>query len=53
MENTALDKAQIIADFSQQTVYLMGSSFVVGSMVTLFILLVLDWVRDSNKDDGK
>jgi hypothetical protein len=23
----------------------MGGSFIVGSMVTLFILLVLDWVR--------
>lgn len=48
--NTNLDKIQLISDFSQQTVYLMGSSFVLGSMFTLFILLVLDWVRrDKNE----
>jgi hypothetical protein len=49
-ENVNLDKVQLISDFSQQTVYLMGSSFVLGSMFTLFILLVLDWVRrDKNE----
>lgn len=44
-----INNAQIISEISQQTVYLMGSSFVLGSMFTLFILLVLDWVR---RDSG-
>ncbi len=44
-KQTAIDKVQILSDISQQTVYLMGCSFVIGSMFTLFILLVLDWVR--------
>lgn len=41
----ALDKMQILSDISQQTIYLMGSAFVLGSMFTLFLLLVLDWIR--------
>ncbi len=50
MENHAVQKMQILSDFSQQTVYLMGSSFVLGSMFTLFILLILDWIRrDKNE----
>lgn len=49
-KSTAAEKAQILSDISQQTIYLMGSSFVIGSMFTLFILLVLDWVRrDKNE----
>ncbi len=50
MENQAMQKVQILSEFSQQTVYLMGSAFVLGSMFTLFILLILDWIRrDKNE----
>lgn len=45
-----MEKVQIVSEFSQQTIYLMGSSFVLGSMVTLFLLLVLDWVRRDKND---
>lgn len=45
VQQAAQDKAQLLVEFSQQTVYLMASSFVLGSMFTLFILLVLDFVR--------
>lgn len=50
-KNTAaLDKIQFVSDISQSTIYLMGSSFVLGGMFTLFILLVLDWVRRKDND---
>jgi hypothetical protein len=32
-------------DISQNSIYLMGASFVLGSLFTLFLLLVLDFVR--------
>lgn len=44
-QSDALEKVQILSDISQQTIYLMGTSFVLGSMMTLFVLLILDWVR--------
>jgi hypothetical protein len=50
MEGQAIQKAQILSDISQQTVYLMGSSFVLGSMVTLLLLLILDWIRRDKND---
>jgi hypothetical protein len=52
MENTTntVDNAQILADFSQQTIYLMGGSFVLGSLFTLFLLLVLDFIRRNKSD---
>ena len=30
---------------SENSIYLMGASFVLGSLFTLFLLLVLDFVR--------
>lgn len=46
MENTmSPDKAQAVLEFTQNTVYLMGASFVLGSLFTLFLLLILDFVR--------
>lgn len=44
-------KIQLISEISQQTIYLMGASFVLGSMFTLFILLVLDWVRRGSENE--
>lgn len=39
------ENAQMLADITQNTIYLMGASFVLGSLFTLFLLLVLDFVR--------
>lgn len=36
---------QLLADLSERTIYLMGGSFILGSLFTLFLLLVLDFVR--------
>lgn len=34
-----------MAQFTQQTIYLMGMCFILGSLFTIFILLILDMVR--------
>jgi hypothetical protein len=39
------EKTQMLMDITQNTIYLMGASFVLGSLFTLFLLLVLDFVR--------
>lgn len=39
------DHTQTLLDLTQNTIYLMGASFVLGSLFTLFLLLVLDFVR--------
>ncbi len=39
------ETTQMMADFTQNTVYLMGASFILGSLFTLFLLLILDFVR--------
>jgi len=38
-------------ELTQNTIYLMGGSFILGSLFTLFLLLILDFVR-RNKGDG-
>jgi len=40
-----VDSTAVIADITQSTIYLMGASFVLGSLFTLFLLLILDFVR--------
>ena len=39
------ENAQVLMELKQSTVYMMGASFVLGSMFTLFLLLVLDFTR--------
>ena len=39
------DNAQALLDITQNTIWLMGGSFLVGVFFTLFILLMLDFVR--------
>lgn len=34
-----------LMELTTQSIYLMGASFVLGSLFTLFLLLVLDFVR--------
>lgn len=47
MENKSLtpEQTQNLLDITQNSIYLMGASFVLGSLFTLFLLLVLDFVR--------
>lgn len=40
-----MENAQLLMDITQNTIYLMGASFVLGSLFTLLLLLILDFVR--------
>lgn len=37
--------AQLGKELAQQTVYLMGISFMLGSLFTIFVLIILDMLR--------
>lgn len=39
-------------ELAQQTVFLMGVSFILGSLVTIFILLILDMLRAIKAGQG-
>lgn len=53
MENhVSPEKLQSAADITQSTIYLMGASFVLGSLFTLFLLLVLDFVRRNKSEQS-
>ena len=45
------ETTQNLLDITQNSIYLMGASFVLGSLFTLFLLLVLDFLRRS-KGEG-
>ena len=42
---THAEFTQNMLDITQGTIYLMGASFVLGSLFTLLLLLALDFVR--------
>ena len=44
------ENTQALIDITQGTIYLMGFSFILGSLFTIFILLVLDFVRRNKTD---
>jgi hypothetical protein len=44
------EHSQALMDITQNTIYLMGASFVLGSLFTLFLLLVLDFIRRNKAD---
>lgn len=48
----AAGSTQALAEVTQQTVYLMGASFILGSLVTLLLLLVLDFIRRNKATNG-
>lgn len=40
-----VQNAAFLIQLTQQTIYLMGISFLLGSLFTIFVLLILDMVR--------
>lgn len=46
------ETTQMMADITQNTVYLMGASFILGSLFTLFLLLILDFVRRNKTENA-
>jgi hypothetical protein len=49
-KHMSADNSQALMDITQNTIYLMGASFVLGSLFTLFLLLVLDFIRRNKTD---
>ena len=47
---TTMSHAEFAALITQQTVYLMGISFMLGSLFTIFILLILDMMRAAREN---
>lgn len=45
MDKLSPENVKLLANFSEHTIYLMGGSFVLGSLFTIFLLLILDFVR--------
>ena len=47
MEKIAVttENSAVLASITQNTIMLMGASFILGSLFTLFLLLILDFVR--------
>lgn len=43
---------QALLDITQNTIYLMGASFILGSLFTFFLLLVLDFVRRNKTENN-
>lgn len=46
------ENQQALLEITQSTIYLMGASFILGSLFTLFLLLVLDFVRRNKTDQN-
>ncbi len=42
-----MQKQEILNQLAQHTIYLMGVSFILGSLCTIFILLILEMVRSA------
>jgi hypothetical protein len=45
------ENSEVLMQVAQNAIYLMGASFVLGSLFTLLLLLILDFVR-RNKTQG-
>jgi hypothetical protein len=44
MQN-ATSNAELVHDITVSTVYLLGASFVLGSLFTILLLMMLDFIR--------
>ncbi len=54
MEKLSPEHIKLLSDLSEHTIYLMGGSFVLGSLFTIFLLLTLDFVRHMQAEkEGK
>jgi len=45
MENMSPENSQMLTELSERTVYLMGGSFILGSLLTILLLVMLDFTR--------
>ncbi len=48
-----LQKLSMFNDLQVNTVYLMGTSFILGVLFTVFVLLILDFIRRNAEEEKK
>ena len=48
--NQPIQNAEFFLRLTQETIYLMGISFILGSLFTIFVLLILDMMRASRSE---
>ncbi len=56
MDTDTESKIQVLEtlrDLGVNTIYLMGTSFILGVLFTVFVLLVLDFIRRNAEDEKK
>ncbi len=51
--NATADSLDFLTDLTVSSVYLMGSSFILGVLFTVFVLLVLDFMRRNSNSEEK
>ena len=51
IQNAPQTSTELIADLGVRTIYLMGFSFILGCLFTVFVLLVLDFMRRNASKD--
>jgi len=52
METTQATAVTTIGSISENVVYLMGFSFILGSLFTILILILLDFMRRKTAQNG-
>jgi hypothetical protein len=50
---SGLHTLNLLHTLSQDVIYLMGLSFILGSLFTVFVLLILDFIRRNNNTESK
>lgn len=53
VDGDSLGKLEVLKDLGVNTVYLMGTSFILGVLFTVFVLLVLDFIRRNAEEEKK
>ena len=46
-----IEQLETLSELMNNTVYMMGFSFILGVVFTIFILMVLDFMRRNKQDD--
>lgn len=47
------ENLESLHSIAHETIYLMGASFVLGSLFTIFLLLILDFMRRNKVEKGE
>ena len=50
MENTSSSMSLMLSHLTVSNIYLMGLSFVLGSLITVFLLLILDLMKERRRE---